>query len=204
MKTLYDINTEITKLGMMKYIPDEVEREILEERTEPVDPKNAWLMDTEEEIEEVREYVESRMVERIRVKVWIDTVPEISVTVEGQDEGNRGKSIRIEDGTIRLPEEELREKAKALGLEGEIDFASDIFPNLTVIEGTRREWNGIGAGWCDMYLYTEDWDRTMVFHTPEEAAKYKYTPDQLYKIHCWFNDNHKCTVIRVEEKEDKQ
>lgn len=200
MKTLYHLNTEITKLGMMKYIMAEDEQE--------------WVNDLKAEYaneEWAQKYIneiENRMVERVRMKVWIDTVPEISVTAEGQYKGKSSgtNSILEDDGTTRFLDDELREKAKEAGIEGKINFHYNIFPTLDVIVGTRRERNGIGAGWCSMDIYIEDWNwnTAIVFHTPEDAEKRHYTPDKLTRIHCWFNDNHQCTVIKAEEKEEKQ
>lgn len=198
MKPVYSINIEVVKLGMMKHIPTMTPPAWEEEEeAHTPDPDNAWLADEEDWIDWDNEKIEEA--ERVRVKAWIDSTPEISVTVEGELRDNQGERIRLDDGTDVLVREMLIDKAKEAGVDGEFFCGYNLLPLVTSHELAWRGQNGIRSGWVTMYVFIADWNILQPFSSVEEAGKWGFAPDQIRKIRCRFNDEHICTVVEWED-----
>lgn len=166
--TVYRILSEKTVVGRMKAHPDE-------------------LWDDEEDSFEV---------DRVRLRLWIDSDPIISVEAEGQLEGD--DCIIMDDGTCMLLKQELIKKAEAAGIEGEFWRGIGILSGVTSSFGYMRSATGAKAGWETLYIaQCVTWNgfaNARAFKTIEEARREAGKLD-IRKARCKFDDSGICTVV---------
>lgn len=165
--TVYKILTEKTVVGRMKAHPDE-------------------LWDEEDSFE----------VDRIRLRLWIDSDPIISVEAEGQLDGD--DCIILDDGNHMLMKEELIKKVEAAGIEGEFWRGIFILTGITSSFGYMRASTGAKAGWETLYLaLCVTWNgfaNARAFKTIEEARR-EAGKLGIRKARCKFDDSGICTVV---------
>lgn len=173
MKNLYIINREETVIGMMKPVITYVDD----------DDGSEWI----------------DQAQRVCVKVWIDTDPQISFEVEGQKYED---AVVKDDGTIIIMKDELEKKIEAAGIDAELWKGMMILTSISCNQGTQRSLAGVKAGWEEVYLVMgrtwDGWDSARAYDTLEEAKRYAYG-SEVRKAHCRFNDNGNCTVVEWED-----
>lgn len=167
-KTVYDVLSEKTVVGRMKAHPDE-------------------LWDDKEDSFEV---------DRVRLRLWIDSDPITSVEAEGQLNGD--DCIILDDGNCVLLKEELIKKAEAEGIEGEFWRGIGILSGVTSSLGYMRSATGAKAGLETLYLaLCVTWNgfaNARAFKTIEEARREAGKLD-IRKARCKFDDSGICTVV---------
>lgn len=173
--TVYRILSEKTVVGRMKAHPDE-------------------LWDGEDTAE----------VDRVRLRLWIESDPIISVEAEGEIEGD--DCIILDDGTCMLLKQELIKKAEAAGIDGEFWRGISILTGVTSSFGYMRSAAGEKAGWETLYLALcvtlNGFANARAYKTLEEARR-EAGKLNIRKARCKFDDKGICTVVEWEEADEE-